>query len=67
MLQNPYVNLSREILKNKLTPYSIYSRAVIASIPACPELRSAGSQNYLSDLGVRFRNDPRFFWKNIAK
>lgn len=67
MLQNPYVNLSREILKNKLTPYSIYSRAVIASIPACPELRSAGSQNYLSDLGVRFRNDPRILLEEYCK
>ena len=46
MIYNPFVNLARELLKEDNLPYAIKARATIASVPACPEIRSAGAQNF---------------------
>ena len=67
MIYNPFVNLARELLKEDNLPYAIKARATIASVPACPEIRSAGAQNFLSDLGVRYRRDPAIYLDSFLK
>lgn len=57
---NPFVIAARELVKRKSNiTRAVWLRSCIASLPINPETRPYCAPNYASDLGVRFRNDPK--------
>lgn len=53
--------------KKEIIPYTAWIRSVYASVYALPDHRPYAVANFLTDLGVRIREDPFIYMREAAK
>ncbi len=67
-MHNHFVDVARHLTKiGGEIPRTAWLRANIAAIPASPAFRPHCCQNYASDLGVRYRPDPKIYLTEVLK
>lgn len=67
-MHNHFVDVARYLTENGgEIPRTAWLRANIAAIPASPAFRPHCCQNYASDLGVRYRPDPKIYLTEVLK
>ena len=67
-MNNPVINAARYAEERQdVLPRAAWVRSTIAALPASPHLRPHCAPNYLSDLGLRYRDDPAHYYRSIVE